>query len=116
MMVIIIIIILYVSSKHAKRCRIWICNSGYYKEKLIILDIKDWNTFRCNGSHKYFEFISCLCMTEQNSEAFDEISWDPSIPRSGCSNISCLYFHGHIHGLDCGCGHAKNHDCGHGHK
>jgi len=52
MMMIIIIIILCASSKHAKRCKIWICDHWYYKKSLI-LDIKCWNTFRCNGSWWY---------------------------------------------------------------
>ena len=30
--IIIIIIILCVNSKHAKRCKIWICDPWYYKE------------------------------------------------------------------------------------
>jgi len=48
-LMIIIIIILCVSSKHAKRCKIWICDLRYYKEEFLILDFKCWNTFRCNG-------------------------------------------------------------------
>jgi len=47
--IIIIIIILCASSKQAKCYKIWICNPWYYKEKLLILDIRCWNTFRCNG-------------------------------------------------------------------
>ena len=43
------IIILCVSSKHAKRCKIWICDLWYCKEEFLILDFKFWNTFRCNG-------------------------------------------------------------------
>jgi len=42
-------IILCVSSKHAKRCKIWICDPRYCKEEFLILDFKCWNTFRCNG-------------------------------------------------------------------
>jgi len=41
MMVIIIIIniiMLYASSKHAKSCKIWICDSWYYKEEFLILE------------------------------------------------------------------------------
>jgi len=34
----IIIIILCYSSKHAKRCKIWICDPWYYKEEFLILD------------------------------------------------------------------------------
>jgi len=38
MMMIIIIIILCVNSKHAKRCKIWICDLWYYKKEFLILD------------------------------------------------------------------------------
>jgi len=47
--IIINIIILCVSFKHAKRCKIWICDPWYCKEEFLILDFKCWNTFRCNG-------------------------------------------------------------------
>jgi len=38
--IIINIIILCASSKHVKRCKIWICDPWYYKEKFLILDFK----------------------------------------------------------------------------
>jgi len=52
-MVIIIIINLCASSKHAKRYKFWICDPWYYDEELLILNIKCWNTFRCNDSWWY---------------------------------------------------------------
>jgi len=39
-MMVIIIIILYASSKHVKRCKIWICDPWYCEEELLILDIE----------------------------------------------------------------------------
>ena len=36
--IIIINIFLYASSKHAKRCKIWMCDPWYYKEEFLILD------------------------------------------------------------------------------
>jgi len=49
MIIIINIIILCYSSKHAERCKIWICDPLYYKKEFLISDFKCWNTFRCNG-------------------------------------------------------------------
>jgi len=38
LMIIIINVILCANSKHAKRCKIWICDPWYYKEEFLILD------------------------------------------------------------------------------
>jgi len=40
MIIIIIIIILCASSKHVNCCKIWIFDPWYYKEELLIFDIK----------------------------------------------------------------------------
>jgi len=50
---IIITIILCVNPKHVKPYKFWICDPWYYEEQLLILDIKCWNTFRCNRSWRY---------------------------------------------------------------
>jgi len=55
-MMTIITIICYANSKHVKPYKFWICgicDPWYYKEELLILDVKCWNTFRCSGSWWY---------------------------------------------------------------
>jgi len=47
-------------------------------------------------SNKYYEFISCLCMAEQNNELLIENqetcpNWFCSIPRSECRNIWFIF-------------------------
>ena len=101
MIVIINIIILCASSKHAKRCKIWICDSWYYKEEFLILNFKCWDTFRCNGhwdTNKASKQLICsydknivkrdfinimnlfhayVWLAGQSNKAFDEKSRDP---------------------------------------
>ena len=64
-MMIIITIVLCATYKHVKPYKFWI---WYFKEKLLILDFKCWNTFRCNGywdtikkRNKASEQLICSC-------------------------------------------------------
>jgi len=91
------LLLLCASSKHAKQCKIWICALWYYKEELLILDIKAAEQLICsyenNLVNRDFTNIMNLFRTFVWLDKVikflmksHEIRLICSIPRSECSN------------------------------